>query len=54
MWVCILSLMIESGVAWVRAMQSGQVVLVDASIIIEAVRTNCWTAITAPPQGKKS
>ena len=28
-------------------MQSGQVVLVDTNIIIEAVRTNCWTAITA-------
>lgn len=28
-------------------MQSGQVVLVDTNIIIEAVRTNCWSAVTA-------
>ena len=28
-------------------MQPGQVVLVDTNIIIEAVRTNCWSAITA-------
>lgn len=27
-------------------MQRGQVVLVDTNIIIEAVRTNCWTALT--------
>ena len=27
-------------------MQSGQVVLVDTNIIIEAVRTGCWNAIT--------
>jgi hypothetical protein len=27
-------------------MQSGQVVLVDTNIIIEAVRIKCWTAIT--------
>lgn len=28
-------------------MQRGQAVLVDTNIIIEAVRTNCWTALTA-------
>ncbi len=28
-------------------MQRGQVVLVDTNVIIEAVRTRCWTAITA-------
>lgn len=27
-------------------MQRGQVVLVDTNIIIEAVRVNCWTALT--------
>ncbi len=27
-------------------MERGQVVLVDTNIIIEAVRTNCWNAIT--------
>ena len=27
-------------------MQRGQVVLVDTNIIIEAVRTNCWNALT--------
>lgn len=27
-------------------MQRGQVVLVDTNIIIEAVRTKCWTALT--------
>jgi len=26
-------------------MQAGQIVLVDTNIIIEAVRTNCWSAI---------
>lgn len=28
-------------------MQRGQAVLVDTNIIIEAVRTGCWTALTA-------
>jgi len=28
-------------------MQHGQVVLVDTNIIIEAVRVNCWSALTA-------
>ena len=28
-------------------MQRGQVVLVDTNIIIEAVRVNCWGALTA-------
>lgn len=28
-------------------MQRGQVVLLDTNVIIEAIRTRCWTAITA-------
>ena len=35
-------------------MQSGQVVLVDTNIIIEAVRTNCWSAITAHAVGART
>lgn len=27
-------------------MQKGQVVLVDTNIIIEAIRTDCWAALT--------